>query len=81
MKHNKAVTDEWETIVFVKQALHSGNFSGAAEAMAELEEETRMALNLAPTKGGVFTLEDNKLLRSDEYAAARTQYFEDKKDG
>lgn len=76
---NKAYEENKESVDFVKEALASGNFDGAAEAMAELSEEIRMALNVAPTKGGIWTLADTKLFKSEEYAEARTRYFEGKK--
>lgn len=76
---NKAASENLESISFVKQALASGDYDGAAEAMAELGDEVRQALNVASTKGGIWTLDDTKLFKSDEYAEARTRFFEGQK--
>ena len=75
---NKAYEANKASVDAVKDALHSMQFEFAAEAMAELSQEVRMALNVAPTKGGIWTLEETKLFQSTEYAAARTKYFEGK---
>jgi len=77
--HNNAVRDNLESIIFVKNALRTEDWDGAAEAMVELGDEVRMAIGIAATKGGVFDLEDTRLFKTEEYAAARTRYFEDKK--
>jgi len=67
-----------KSVDYVKDSLANGEFESAAEAMAELNEEVRLALNVAPTKGGIWTLEETKAFQSPEYAAARTKYFEGK---
>lgn len=76
---NQAYKFNKKSIDSVKESLANGEFESAAEAMAELDQEVRLALNVAPTKGGIWTLEETKLFSSPEYAAARTKYFEDKK--
>jgi len=75
---NQAYKENKASVDFVKEALASGNFDGAAEAMQELSEDTRLALNVAPTKGGIWTLADTKSFQSEEYKASRTRYFEEK---
>lgn len=76
---NTAYEDNKESVDCVKEALASGDFETAAEAMAELDQEVRLALNVASTKGGIWSLEETALFKSEEYAAARTKYYEDKK--
>lgn len=75
--HNQAVKDNIASIFEVKQALAEGNYDVAAECMRELSDETRQALNLAPTKGGIFTVEENKQFRTDEYSQAVKRFFEE----
>lgn len=78
VKHNLAVRDNIESITAVKTALSEGNFDYAAECMRELDDETRMALGVASTKGGIFTIEETKLFQSQEYKDATARYFEGK---
>jgi len=75
---NQAYKFNKKSIDFVKEALAEGNFEEAAEAMAELDEEVRLALNVAPTKGGIWTLAETRHFQSQDYADARTKYFEGK---
>lgn len=81
IKHNKALADNFESVSSVKAALASGDFETAAESMAELDEEARLALNLAPTKGGIWSIDESKLFKSNEYAEARNRYYEEKNNG
>jgi len=73
--HNKAVSDNIESIAYIKKELSANSYQNVVEAFSELPEETRIALNLAPTKGGIWTIEEKKQFMSDEYAEARTAYF------
>lgn len=75
LNHNIAVRDNIESIVYIKAELAADRYDGAVEAMRELHEETRIALGLAPTKGGIWTIEEKRKFQSDEYAEARTAYF------
>lgn len=79
VRHNDAVRDNLESIMAVKVALASSEWDTAAECMRELDDDTRMALGVASTKGGIFTIEETKLFGSSEYKEAVTRYFEDKK--
>lgn len=78
IKHNFAVRDNLDTIIAVKSALRAEEWDTAAEAMRELDDETRIAIGLASTKGGIFDLEESKLFKTDEYQQAVRRYFEDK---
>ena len=79
IKHNEAVRDNLESIMAIKGALAEGAFDYAAECMRELDDDTRMALGVAATKGGIFNLEEDKLFRTPEYKEAVNRYFEGKK--
>ncbi len=78
INHNNAVRDNMESIIAVKQALLEGSWDYAVECMRELSDDTRMALGVASTKGGIFTLEETKLFQSQEYKEATNKYFEGK---
>lgn len=51
-----------------------------AECLEELDDQVQMDLNLAPTKGGVFTTKERGYLKSDEVAEARRSIKADKLD-
>lgn len=70
-----AVRDNWESVNAVKDALAVDDYDRAAEAMAELSDEVKQALWVAPTKGGVFTTEERAKMKSDEFAAARSAMY------
>lgn len=78
VKHNRCVADNLTSIMAVKEALANDDYDSAAEAMRELSDDERQSLNIAPTKGGIFTIQENKKFRSDEYSQAVKRYFEDK---
>ena len=46
---------------------------GVAEGWNELDNNTKEALWLAPTKGGIFTTEERQVLKSDEFFKARKE--------
>lgn len=73
--HNKCVAENIDTIKAVKDAFSEGNYSYAVECMDELSNEDKQALNLASTKGGIWTLEDMKHFKSEEYQAARNEFY------
>ena len=75
---NQAYKFNKKSIDYIKDCLAEHNLESAAEAMAELNEEVRLALNVAPTKGGIWTLIEVNIFKSDEYAEARTKYYEGK---
>lgn len=73
MTHNEAVRREWESVGYMKQAHLDKDALAFAEAWLELDEDTKHALWLAPTKGGVFTTEERAYLRSNEVNQARKE--------
>lgn len=77
-KHNLAVQQNIELIVEVKKCLACGDLPYAVKCMYELDDETRMALNLASTKGGIFTVDETKIFMSDEYSKTVRDYFGEK---
>ena len=71
MKHNAAVRDFWETIYTIKMGIRETQLETAIEAWDEMDEETKRALWIAQTKGGIFTTREREVIKSDEWSAAR----------
>lgn len=85
-RYNLTVQEHWTSINAIKEALAVGEFDAAAEAMAEIGPrvtDTNMSTNpravlaRSATKGGVFTVEEMKQLRSPEFAEAIRKYDAD----
>lgn len=57
------------TIAAVKQYIYDGNLESAAECWFELENNEQIALWKAQSKGGVFTTDEQKTIKSDEFCA------------
>ena len=77
---NKLVKEIWSSINEIKNALFDKDFIYAAQLWRELSDSEREGLNIAPTKGGIFTIEETKLMASSEFREAVNQYFKDKND-
>ena len=73
---SQALKDNWESVVAIKTFLGIQEFGKAVEAMEEISNEDKTALNIAPTKGGVFTTAEVKAMKSNEWAAARKEMTE-----
>ena len=71
MAHNTALRDYLESVYVLKLAIRDGNLSSAIEAWNEVDEEAKRALWLATTKGGIFTTEERRIMKSDEWGAER----------
>jgi hypothetical protein len=63
VRHADAFKKNWDSIVFIKQALAEDKLSAALEAYNEISEDDRIALRMAPTKGAVWTIEDTKKMK------------------
>ena len=55
LTHNQCVAGNWASISRVKVGIRKDDLHMAAEALYELDDETTELLDLAPSKGGVFT--------------------------
>ena len=61
LKHNAAVREWLPSILCIKENLiEGGDIDAAAEAYAEFPRQILFDLNLAPTKGGIWTTEEGK---------------------
>lgn len=66
MAHNEALQRNLESVYFIKSELRNGDWGNVVEAWAEITNEDKKALWLAPSKGGIFTTAERKDMRSDE---------------
>lgn len=73
--HNEAWRNNSASIYFIKEyigdPMKPSDWENVAEAWAEIPNEDKQALWLAPSKGGVFTTAERAALKSDEFNAAR----------
>jgi hypothetical protein len=71
--HNEAWRNNAGSIYFIKEYINMDEpkWENVAEAWAEISNEDKQALWLAPSKGGVFTTAERAALKSDEFNAAR----------
>jgi len=71
--HNEAWRNNAGSIYFIKEYIDMDEpkWESVAEAWAEISNEDKQALWLAPSKGGVFTTAERAALKSDEFNAAR----------
>jgi hypothetical protein len=51
----------------IKEGIETGDLAHASRAYNALSEESRTAVNIAPTKGGPFTTEERNVIRSAEF--------------
>lgn len=70
LKHNAAVRDNLPSVFAIKQGIAEGDLSAASEAWGELDKDTKMALWVAPTKGGIFTTAERDIMKSTEFRTA-----------
>ena len=75
--HNDAVKRNCVSISAIKLAIEDKEWETVAESYAELTNEDKTALWLAPSKGGVWTTAERTVLRSDEFDAARKAMYGD----
>lgn len=68
------VRDNLESIMVIKGFIDADEFYGAGEAWFELDKEVQKMLWVAPSKGGMFTTEQIKIIKNDLRAA----YYDNK---
>jgi len=69
--HNETWRNNSASIYFIKEHIELKSWEAVAEAWAEISNEDKATLWLAPSKGGVFTTAERAALKSDEFNAAR----------
>ena len=71
----KALQENFNSIAEVKRAMASGEIEAAVEAFGEISDDDKMALNIAATKGGVWTTKETAIFKSNEWSAARKLFY------
>ena len=64
LRHNECLRESLSSVLCVKDCIASKEFDLAREAWAELEEDEQTALYIAPSKGGIFTTEERKIIHN-----------------
>lgn len=59
----QVIRDKWDSVSAVKNHLALGEIEEAREALSDLTEEEQSAIWVAPSKGGLFTTEERKLIK------------------
>lgn len=67
LKHLRAIQKHWEVIYWIKIWIRSGEYSEANEAWKELSWDEQISLWVAQSKGGIFTTEERKIIKSAEF--------------
>lgn len=79
LEHNEAVRNNLGAIHEVKAGIEQNDYDYAVEILYSMNEETLNALWIAPTKGGIFTTAEIKVIKtSPEWSQARERYFAEK---
>lgn len=65
-----AVLSNHSSIVAIKEGIALDNLSEAAEEWFTLEDEIKVSLWIAPSKGGVFTTREREVIKSSEFRMA-----------
>ena len=73
--HDDAVKRNLMSISAIKVAIETENWETAAECYAEISNEDKTSLWVAPSKGGVWTTAERKALHSDEFNAAKKAMY------
>jgi deoxycytidylate deaminase len=74
MAHNAALREHIDSVYAIKHHLFNDQYSAAYEASAEIPDEDKLALWIAPSKGGVWTTKERADMQSDEWTTARREY-------
>lgn len=70
LDHMAFVRDNFETVSQIKEGLNNENFEQAAMAWCDMDEPSKMQLWRAPTKGGILTTEERKLMKEPAFREA-----------
>jgi len=69
-EYQKLVDANLDSLNAIREGIASGDLSTAHEAWAELDEETKVGLWKAPSKGGWFTTDERTVMKSTEFRQA-----------
>lgn len=62
LRHNKTLSDNLTSVICIKDCISLNALGEAKEAWDELSEEEQTDLWVAPTKGGIFSTEERKII-------------------
>lgn len=77
LAHNEALRNWFDNIYAVKTCIGTQQWQQAIEAWDEVPHDDQRALWLATTKGGIFTTEERRIIKSDEWAKTRREMGRD----
>jgi len=67
LRHNDMVRMHLPSILAIKEGIALNELSGACEAWSEFDEQTQRNLWVATTKGGIFSTEERKVMKTNEF--------------
>jgi len=70
MAMGEAIRNNAEAIAIIQKGIASGDLTAAAEVWFEIPEEEQRAMWVAPSKGGPFTTEERKMIKTTEFREA-----------
>lgn len=68
LTHNDCLRDCMPSVLAIKESIALGELSTAKECWHELDESEKRALWVATTKGGIFTTEERKIMKSNDWS-------------
>ena len=78
LEHNEALRDNLQAVLAIKESLAENDYENAAMYFHEIGKDVAIALWVAPTAGGIFTVKERDQIKSDKLGAARRSYLESK---
>ena len=69
-EYKKLVEAHIDSLLAIRDGIAMGDLSSAHEAWAELDEQTKIGLWKAPSKGGWFTTKEREVMKSTEFRTA-----------
>ena len=63
LKLSNSIRENFNTVQCIKDGIRENDLSTVAEAWRELSDDDKHALWVAPTKGGIFTTEERKIMK------------------
>lgn len=78
VRHNEALRSNLDVVCAIKMALKDEDYPQCVQYTHEMDRDSYMALFVAESKGGIWTAEENKILRSHEYAKVVREYANEK---
>ena len=64
IEHNAVARDNWKSIAYMKKYIELEDYAAAAQAYDEISMEDRALLNIAPSKGGIWTTAERDMLKA-----------------